>query len=128
MAAFQYPGSATTDAPLDQRAERAIALAARLLANAKQQQNDQELAQGSKIARMREDPPVKGQCLSLKMIACLIPSGPLRGWTPRRGKFPSIPLCHRGKPVLSPVEGREAQGDFCARKAFLEPRPRAGEA
>ena len=36
MAAFQYPGSATTDAPLDQRAERAIALAARLLANAKQ--------------------------------------------------------------------------------------------
>ena len=37
MAAFQYPGSATTDAPLDQLAERrAIALAARLLANAKQ--------------------------------------------------------------------------------------------
>ena len=56
MAAFQYPGSAATDAPLDQLAERAIALAARLLANAKQQQNDQELVHGSKIARMMEDP------------------------------------------------------------------------
>lgn len=56
MAAFQYPGSATTDAPLDQRAERAIALAARLLANAKQQQNDQEFVHGSKIVRMMEYP------------------------------------------------------------------------
>lgn len=60
MAAFQYPGSATTDASLDQLAERAIALAARLLANAKQQQNGQELTYDSKIARMMEDPPGKG--------------------------------------------------------------------
>lgn len=60
MAAFQYPGSAATDAPLDQRAERAIALATRLLASAKQQQNDQELVHDSKIARLMEDPPVKG--------------------------------------------------------------------
>ena len=51
MAAFQYPGSATTDASLDQLAERAIALAARLLTNAKRRQNDQELTHSSKIAR-----------------------------------------------------------------------------
>lgn len=51
MAAFQYPGSATTDASLDQLAERAIALAARLLTNAKQQQNGQELVYSSKISR-----------------------------------------------------------------------------
>ncbi|MCE2487158.1 MAG: bifunctional proline dehydrogenase/L-glutamate gamma-semialdehyde dehydrogenase [Desulfurellaceae bacterium] len=65
MAAFQYPGSATTDASLDQLAERAVALAARLLANAKQQQNDQELAHSSKIARMMEDPPGKALTLAL---------------------------------------------------------------
>ena len=66
MAAFQYPGSATTDASLDQLAERAITLAARLLANAKQQQNDQGLAYDSKIARIMEDPPGKGDCIRLK--------------------------------------------------------------
>ena len=60
MAAFQYPGSATTDASLDQLAERAIALAAHLLANAKQQRNDQQPAPDSKIVRMMEDPPGKG--------------------------------------------------------------------
>ena len=65
MAAFQYPGSATTDASLDQLAERAVALAARLLVNAKQQQNDQELAHDSKIARMMEDPPGKALTLAL---------------------------------------------------------------
>lgn len=65
MAAFQYPGSATTDAPLDQLAERAITLAARLLASAKQQHNDQGLLYDSKIARMMEDPPGKGYCYFL---------------------------------------------------------------
>lgn len=65
MAAFQYPGSATTDASLDQLAERAIALATRLLANAKQRQNDQELVNASKIARRMEDPPGKALALAL---------------------------------------------------------------
>ena len=64
MAAFQYPGSATTDASLDQLAERAIALAARLLTNAKQRQNDQELTHSSKIARRMEDPPGKALTLA----------------------------------------------------------------
>ena len=65
MAAFQYPGSATTDASLDQLAERAIALAARLLTSAKQRQNDQELPYSSKIARRMEDPPGKALTLAL---------------------------------------------------------------
>ena len=65
MAAFQYPGSATTDASLDQLAERAIALAARLLTNAKQRQNDQELTHSSKIARRMEDPLGKALTLAL---------------------------------------------------------------
>ena len=64
MAAFQYPGSATRDASLDQLAERATALAARLLADAKQQQNDQQSVHISKIARMMEDPPGKALALA----------------------------------------------------------------
>ena len=65
MAAFQYPGSATTDASLDQLAERAIALATRLLTNARQRQNDQELTHSSKITRRMEDPPGKALTLEL---------------------------------------------------------------
>ena len=38
------------------------------------------------------------------------------------GKSPSVPLCQKGKPVLSPVEGREAQGDFYDRIVLLEER------
>lgn len=65
MAAFQYPQSATTDARLDQLAERAIPLAARLLISAKQQQNSQESAYSTKLARMMEDPSGKALTMAL---------------------------------------------------------------
>ena len=52
MAAFHYPQSATAEAPLDQLAQRAIPLAAGLLA--KRQHN--RSAHSAKIARMMEDP------------------------------------------------------------------------